>query len=59
MIERVCVCVCVWGVSPQGHVRRGFWERKGRGRVLGPAKPRETVATSASVFVTASVVSAV
>ncbi len=51
------VIVCV--VSQQGRVRRDFWERRGKGRVLGPAKLTGTVATSASVCVTASVVSAV
>lgn len=51
------VIVCV--VSQQGRVQRDFWERRGAGRVLGPAKQTETVAASASVCVTASVVSAV
>ena len=53
--ESVIVCV----VSPQGRVQRDFWEKRGGGRVLGPAKQTKTVAASASVCVTASVVSAV
>lgn len=53
----VWLCVCV--VPQQGRVRRDFWERRGGGRVLDPAKLTETVETNASVCVTASVVSAV
>jgi len=49
--------LCV--VSQQGCVRIDCWERSAGGRVPGPAKLTETVATSASACVTASVVSAV
>lgn len=54
-----CSSVIVCFVSQQNRVRRDFWERRGGGCVLGPAKLTETAAASASVCVTASVVSAV
>ena len=51
-------CDSVW-IPRQGYVRKDFWERRGGGHVPGPANPMQTVATNASVCVTASVVSAV
>lgn len=60
-VNKWAISVTVWlcVVSQQGRVRRDFWEKRGGGRALGPAKLTETAATSASVCVTASVVSAV
>lgn len=51
--------VTVRVVSQQSRVLRDFWEMRGGGRVLGPAKLTKTAAASASVCVTASVASAV